>query len=291
MLRISRKILVRSLILFFLWIRWRYGYMTYTNTNQNIMTQRKDASASLSLKTHEAADEEISYAALAEAKEGEAKSTLLLLHDSGSSKRSWKHLITQSDLAQTYSIVALDRPGYGNSQSSTPESLEDRVQRIQKFVMKEDLQNIIIIWDGTASHLVLQLLSQYGSDYRWGIIMSWRFNHLIDRPSRFDEIMLSPYLSWIFPPHVRQAWVERHQAELFLKKDLEQTTKNIDTPLLVLHGWSDMVLSASHARYLASYLPEETSTIKIIKGAWHISPKKKMTELVASEIVEFAEGL
>ncbi len=157
--------------------------------------------------------------------------------------------------------------------------------------MKEDLQNIIIVWDGTASHLVLKLLSQYGSDYRWGIIMSWRFNHLIDTPSTFDELMLSPYISWIFPPNVRQAWVERHQAELFLKKELEETSKNIDTPVLVLHGGSDMVLSASHARYLAWYLPEETSTIKIIKWEGHISPKKKMVDLLASEIIEFAKGL
>jgi len=84
---------------------------------------------------------------------------VILLHGWGSSSQSW--FPVYKILKKSYTVYALDLPGFGNSPLPIlPWDITDYANYLNEFIMKSSLQNVCLIGHSFGGHIALKIASE-----------------------------------------------------------------------------------------------------------------------------------
>ncbi len=198
---------------------------------------------------------------------------LLFLHGSPGSMSYYGRRYSDSSLQGKFRMLAVDRPGYGNSGLGEPEpSIQKQAQMIRPLL--DSLNHI--------KHPVIVVGSSYGASIACRLAMD--YPELVDGlvltgpaigPGRETYFGITPYiehwsLRWFIPRVLRSANTEK----VHHKKELENMLpywKNIRIPVYYLQGANDDIVDTSNAGFAREHLINAPSLeIHFLKGRKHL---------------------
>ena len=180
-----------------------------------------------------------------------SKPALLFIHGSPSSLSIYKAYYKDSLFLNTFHMLAVDRPGYGNSGLGRPEGSIIR----QAAMIKPILDSL-----HHAERPVMIMAGSYGTSIACRIAMD--FPHLVDgmvlvapslAPGRetvfwITPIVELPLFNWFIPRMLRTANTEK----LAHRKELEKMLpywQNVKIPIVYIQGQKDEIIDTSNATF------------------------------------------
>ncbi len=196
---------------------------------------------------------------------GNKNNLLLLIHGAPGSLSDYRVQISDNDLLNKYSILSVDRPGYGESYYGLAETdIDLQAARIEDFVLEYYPDYKVTI----AGH-------SYGGPVAARIAM--RNNLKLDKlfllasahdPDNeklffFNRPLESPLLSWILSPELGVSNTEKvnHIESL---KAIEKDWAEINIPIIVIHGEKDNIVPYENVAFLNKFF--DAAQLKIING-------------------------
>ena len=215
------------------------------------------------------------------------KRPLLFVHGSPGSWQGWSHFLVDTQLQKDFHILAVDRPGYGESGEGNAE-----------FSVKAQAEDIALALQFNQSHLPAVLI---GHSYGGAVIarLAMDFPNLVGGLI-FVSSSVSPELekkkwfqypaSWwpfrlLIPTSLRVCNEEIEP----LKKELTAMLplwKNINSPVIMIQGEDDTLVSPENINFLSRQLnPSLVIEIVRVPGLNHFVPWKR-PDLISTAIIK-----
>jgi len=227
---------------------------------------------------------------------------LLLLHGIGSSSRSFRHQL--ADLADAYTVIAWDAPGYGRSEdppnAPTMADNADAAARLLDQLEIEQAHVLGVSMGGVIAQLLYhrhpeRVLSLILADTTPGGSSPERLQQRLNGidhlgPRRLAEQRAPQLVRADAPPEliselanimaeVRPAGY-RNAAIALASTDLTELLPRIAVPTLVIHGEEDTVVPLATGRGLAQAIPG--ARLHIVERAGHVSNQEQPTAFNAA---------
>ena len=233
------------------------------------------------------------------------KPTLIFLHGAALSGGLWKfQMEALLDIANT---VAVDLPGHGQAQGEGYDNIRDYASSVMDVVDFIGAEKTILCGLSMGGAISQELLIQYPDKFCSGILMhtgaKLKVMPLIFETIKADyrqyyELMISfavaaetdkSQLAVMFNDMI--TWSPEVALNDFYACDsfnaMEHLSR-IKAPVLVVTGDQDNITPAKYGEFLAKHIPK--ATLKMIRGAGHISPLEK-PEVVNQTIRDFLMDL
>jgi pimeloyl-ACP methyl ester carboxylesterase len=199
--------------------------------------------------------------------------TLLFIHGSPRSWTFYKNFLKDQQLLNQYRLVAVDRPGFGQSGFGNAEPIHKQALIIRPLIkwLNNDRPLILIGHSLGAPVAVCVAAMENVSGL---VIIAGALNPDEERPGLWRKLLHAIPLRWFVPGALRTT----NDEMLFLQKDLEQLEPAYSTircPVIVMHGTKDRVVSYANAGWAADKFNNAVNFKMVtIDGAGHYLPWK-----------------
>ena len=240
---------------------------------------------------------------------------LVLVHGFGADKDNWTRLARH--LRKHYRVIALDLPGYGQSDAPTTEryTIGDQVERLHAFVQAIGLSRAHFGGNSMGGNIVATYAARYPNQVAslWLVAASGvsaapqsELRKLIADTGQnplapSDAVQYRSMLQWVMarPPYLPNAVVDvlaaravaaqplraKQFADLVEEANaLEPLIRSLPIPTHVLWGAQDRVLHVGAVRVLSAVLPHATHSI--LPGIGHL-PMVEAPEQSANDYLAF----
>lgn len=220
---------------------------------------------------------------------GNGGQTLLFLHGWRSNKEIWDG-ITQKLINlfadQHISLLALDLPGFGNSQTpKQPMTVGDYAEVVAEFIKKLDFKNVIIVGHSFGGRVGIklasihpELISKLVLVDSAGFPMPASKKKLMKAAAKIAKPFFKPKImqglrkkiyqkigaeDYLATPELQQTFVN------VTGEDLSEDMKKIQAPTFIIFGENDKVTPVTYGELMKFLIPR--SKIQVLKGAGHFS--------------------
>ncbi len=220
----------------------------------------------------------------------EKRPTLVFIHGAGESALLWEAQV--EELCGVANTIALDLPGHGESGGTAKKSVVDYAAFVADFIRQLGLPHPIPCGLSMGGAITLQLLLDYGSLVREGVIVS-SGARLRVWPGLFDLIRKDPdgYVAWIdqmgfspkTPEEVKRpfledsrkadpevAWGDFKACDAF---DVMLRLPEVKQRVLVISAEDDRLTPPKYGEYLEKHIPD-ARRVHILE-AGHFVPIEK----------------
>lgn len=206
------------------------------------------------------------------AKTGKGPS-LVFVHGSPGSWDNYVHMLSDPALNARFTLVSVDRPGFGNSLPKQAEpSLEAQARRIRDAVAAAGAP-LPAVWVGHSlgGPVVARLAVDYPEVVAGLVLVA---------PSIDPELEERKWFNWVgkFPPvkwGLSREWRNSNEEIFPLRSELVglgERLGELRTPTVVLQGDRDMLVPKENATYVKRALPEGVVEVRILEGVNHFIP-------------------
>jgi len=224
---------------------------------------------------------------------GESGKTLLFLHGWRSDKQVWAGLVASGKLSSCQ-VIALDLPGFGQSQNPHPTPLpggeegwqvSDYADVVAGFIKKLELKNVTIIGHSFGGRVGIKLSSTH-SGLISKLILVDSAGFAMDAPKKSlykaAAKIAKPFFKPGFMQPLRKKIYRKIGAEDYLatpelqktfvnvtSEDLSDDMKNIKAPTLIVNGENDKDTPVEYGELMKFLIPN--SKFLILPNAGHFS--------------------
>ena len=235
---------------------------------------------------------------------------ILMIHGFGAEKDNWTRFA--GSLTQTYRVIALDLPGFGESRWHTGRdySLYPQRDRVANFVQALGLGQVHLIGNSMGGHLAALFAHEYPQDVaslalvnNAGVVspvesdaqraLAHGENLLIVRSlDEFDRLLdyvshKKPFIPWPVKGVLAQRALDRAKENQLIftavKGDptlaLEPLLPQIETPVLIIWGEYDRILHVSSVDKMRPLLPQ--AEVIIMEDTGHVPMLERPAETAA----------
>jgi len=208
---------------------------------------------------------------------------VVFFHGSPSSLTAWQAYMADKELAQAANLYAIDRPGYGYSNFGDEMSSIEKQATLMNAVLSDlKLKNIITVGTSYGGPLAARL-AVINPNVKGVILLSAAMDPEQEKDiwaSRFTQWWIT---RWIVPTGYRVAGDEKsvHASEL---KKIENNWRDLEIPILHLHGSDDNVVPVGNLKYTDSIF--SNSIVKVIPNVGH-NLAWEHTDIIKPVILKF----
>ena len=176
--------------------------------------------------------------------------TLFFVHGSPGSWNAFKEYLQDSLLLKKYRMIAIDRPGFGNSDFGEAQNLRVQSQRISEFIKKIDNKKpLILVGHSVGGPVVAQLAVDNPSWYKRLVILAGSVDPKAESPEKWRTVIKASPLRYLIPGALRPSndelwWLKQDLV------DLEPKLKNIISDVTVIHGTKDVLVPYSNMDFI-----------------------------------------
>ncbi len=208
--------------------------------------------------------------------------TLFFVHGSPGSWDAFKSYLVDSDLRKKFRMIAIDRPGFGYSDFGEALSLDDQSKLISKCI-KQELNNkpFHLIGHSIGGPVIVKLAQMHPEYYSSLVILAGSISPYLEPKEPMRYVFNTIPLRFLIPGAFRPSNTEiiSFKKELY---SLDSNYKNLQMPILFIHGNKDPLVSVKNVEYGFSKLKSNTHVTKIIiEGANHFIPWQHFDEIKA----------
>lgn len=206
--------------------------------------------------------------------------TVVLVHGSPGSWDSFAHLLSDETLASQFTLVAVDRPGFGKTRPKAAEpSIAQQARRIGDAVVASGVP-LPAIWVGhSLGGAVVARLAVDAPDLVGRLLLvAPSVDPALEKRRWFNWAGRFPLARWSLP----RAWRNSNDEIWTLKGELERLRPRLGAlriPTVVLHGNEDRLVPKGNADYVKQAWPEGFVDVRIVAGAGHLLPWRRPGEI------------
>lgn len=198
---------------------------------------------------------------------------VVFVHGAPGSWYGYLNLLSDSLLQQHFQMIAIDRPGYGNSDYGYPLTrLKDQALMLQSVVTHyQDHRPILLVGRSYGSPIVAQFAADYPDLVDGCVLLAPALDPKKEKFWWFSPLGLLDGIRNLLPNALNVATDEKysHKRELRkLAKDLEKIT----VPVTVIQGGKDKLVHPNNLQYAGKMLQSaQTELIYLPEDNHHIS--------------------
>lgn len=177
--------------------------------------------------------------------------TLFMIHGSPSSLSIYRHYFTDTLFLRMFRMVAIDRPGYGNSGFGIPEpSISKQSDMLWPALssLKNNQKPVIIVGGSYGTSVACRLMMDHPESADGLMLVAPSLAPGEERVFWFTSIVEHPLVRWFIPRMFRSANTEKINHEAELTKMLPNWHK-ITVPVSYLQGANDQLIYTSNAAF------------------------------------------
>ena len=177
--------------------------------------------------------------------------TLFMIHGSPSSLSIYRHYFTDTMFLNRFRMVAIDRPGYGNSGFGLPEpSIKKQADMLWPALspLKKYNKTVLIVGGSYGTSVACRLAMDHPDALDGLMLIAPSLAPGEEKVYWFSRGIESPLLRWFIPRMFRSANTEKlnHEASL---AEMLPFWRNIDVPVSYLQGANDQLIYTSNAHF------------------------------------------
>ena len=175
---------------------------------------------------------------------------LLFIHGAPASMKIYSDFFRHESLLRTFSIYAVDRPGYGltngkpvpsiKKQAALIAPLAERIHRVH--------QPLIVVGGSFGASIACRLVMDYAGLVQGLVLIAPSLSAELDKTFWITPLLQKTFLKNFIPSSYRSATEEklRHKNEL---KKMRGLWSNIDIPVVYLQSRHDLIVSPANALF------------------------------------------
>ncbi len=201
------------------------------------------------------------------------KPTLFFVHGSPGSWDAYKQYLSDSLLLKKYRMIAIDRPGFGNSNFGNAEDLATQAQIIEDFISQVDNhQPVVLVGHSLGGPVIVKMATDHPDRFPNLVVLAGAVDPRAETPELWRKVLLSKPLRYLIPGALRPS----NDELWWLKKDLfdmEPNLKNITSRVTIIHGTKDPLVPYRNMEYMDRKFVHAKSIDNIsIENANHFIP-------------------
>lgn len=195
---------------------------------------------------------------------------LIFIHGSPGSWDNFIEYLTDPELTDTYRMISLSRPGYGetNPGSPTPSLLE---QAAAVSTVIPDGDRATVIGHSMGAPIAVRLAMDSPENVLKIVLLSAAIDPDLEKVKWFQQVANWPWLRWILPDTIAVC----NQELLPLREELQKMEPYWSTlthPIVALHGTEDGLVPVENMDYLKTRVSGKQLDVRLLKGADHFIP-------------------
>ena len=199
--------------------------------------------------------------------------TLFFIHGSPGSWDAFTVYMKDSDLLAKFRMIAVDRPGYGESEFGDSKNLKENCSLIGAVLKYENNNKpIYLVGHSLGGPIALQLAADNNKIINGLILLAASVDPAEEPKEKWRKILYKSKLEYLMPGAFRPSNRELY----FFKndvKDLPKAFEKVTGTVWIIHGDKDKFVPVGNAYYAAKmFVNAKNVNTKILKGAPHFIP-------------------
>lgn len=222
--------------------------------------------------------------ALAKAGMG-TEATVVLVHGSPGSWDNFSHILMREELTRKYTLLAVDRPGFGRSLPKGPErSIEEQARRIHNAVAASGVK-LPAVWLGHSlgGPVVARIAVDYPESVSGLVLVAPSIDPDLEKRKWFNWAAKFPLVKW----GLSREWRNSNEEIFPLRGELEVLAKRlgeIQAPTVVVQGDKDSLVPPENAAYVKERFSGAKVTVRMLEGVDHFIPWSNEREMMEAVV-------
>lgn len=215
---------------------------------------------------------------------------LLFIHGAPGSSSTFLPYLKDERLRDSFSIIVVDRPGYGYSEYGVYRPIPEQYQAIRKILKISAIDKNVVSIGHSFGGTISGYIAIQQPDWLVGTIM---IAPAIDPDQEkylwFGKLALYKGTRWLAPRSLRVAADEKYNHEDELSTFIADWQK-INQPVLHIHGEDDSLVPYANVFFSKNNIPKKWLEVKTIHNQGHLIPFTERQTMV-NEIIRFVSKL
>lgn len=211
----------------------------------------------------------------------EGKPLLFIVHGAPGSSSNFKSIIENDTLRSQYSILMIDRLGYGYSEFGKYHTIKEQAAAIENIIAEMAAEEVILVGHSFGGSIVGYIATQNPSWLLATVMIAPAIDPENEKYFWFGKLGYYKLTRWMAPKSFRVAASEKykHLEEL---EEFMNDWGNIRKPILHIHGDKDVLVPFENLAFSQNNIPDEVLTPQPWKGHNHFIPFSDTNQLVDS---------
>lgn len=204
------------------------------------------------------------------------KQPVIFVHGSPGSWRGWVRFLTDPELNQNFYLIAVDRPGFGESDLGKSEpSIEKQAEAIFQVIELEKLTNPILVGHSLGGPVIARMAMDHPDRFEGLVFVAASVSPVLEETKWFQYPANWFGIKQIIPTELRVC----NEEILALKENLTEMLplwSNIKSPTIIIHGEKDDLVPIANKDFLIEKLNQKTvKQVVVDPDLNHFIPWKK----------------
>ncbi len=211
----------------------------------------------------------------------QGKDTLVaFVHGSPGSWSAFIDFFKADTVLSTMDMVAIDRPGFGNSDFGKPEpSIEIQAQQIHEVVVSFSHPVKILVGHSLGGPVVARMAMDYPTSYSRLVLVAPSIDPDMEKDEWYRGVIASRAGRWMTPEDI---WVSNEEI-LPLKTELQNMLdcwQFIRSEVIVIQGTKDSLVPKENADFASTVLSDSILEVRLLEGVDHFIPWTHPQEII-----------
>jgi pimeloyl-ACP methyl ester carboxylesterase len=199
--------------------------------------------------------------------------TLVLVHGSPGSWKAFTTYLQDADLLQKYRLIAIDRPGFGQSDYGASMPIPTQAQLIHALL--QSLHNnkpTYLVGHSLGGPLVLSVAALNSSAYAGIVLLAASVSEVDEPAEKWRGLLLRTGLDKVLPGAIKTSNAEIWLFKNVVKK-LAPLFAKVTSKVIIVHGDKDKFVPVANAYYAQKkFVNAVAVSVIILKNAPHFIP-------------------
>lgn len=212
---------------------------------------------------------------------GKQKDVLVVfIHGSPGSWSAFIDFFKADTLTEEMDMLAVDRPGFGESGYGHPEpSLEKQANQIKAVTDQFDHSKKILVGHSLGGPVIARMAMDFPRSFDGLVMVAPSIDPEMEKYEWYRDVIKTK-LGEVFTP---KEFVVSNEEILPLKKELERMLplwSHIQLPTVVIHGTKDRLVPKENVDFAIKMMPDSLLKVSILKDVNHFIPWQYPEEIV-----------
>ncbi|MBO6792491.1 MAG: alpha/beta hydrolase [Balneolaceae bacterium] len=207
---------------------------------------------------------------------------VMFVHGSPGSWTDHINLLADPDLQNSFYMISLDRPGFGDSNVGEPERSLTNQANILAQILSAEKKTAILSGHSFGAPVVIKTAIDHPDLVQGLILVAGSVDPELEKTKWYQVPVDYQILSWILPPAIYST----NEEILALKGELEEMKPDwgkIEVPVSIIHGEKDKLVPVENVDFVKQQLVALKPEMIIVDSMNHFVPWSN-PELIKAEI-------
>ena len=207
--------------------------------------------------------------------------TVVFVHGSPGSWDNFAHMLANEALTRRYTLVAVDRPGFGRSLPRGPEpSIQTQAKRTHDAVVASGAP-LPAVWLGHSlgGPVVARIAIDFPESVSGLILIAPSIDPELEQRRWYNWLAKFPLIKW----GLSREWRNSNEEIFPLKRELTALAEElgrIQSPTIVLHGDQDSLVPPANAEFVQRRFVSAPVELRLLEGVDHFIPWSDPEEMI-----------